>query len=440
MIINVRETTMIRPAEETPRDALWLSNMDLMTAEVHVPTVYFYRHSEADNFFDAAILKDALGKVLVPFYPLAGRLRIDNTGRLEVDCNAEGVLFVEAETSSVLDELGDFTPTMELRKLVPPVDRSRGVSSFSLLVLQICYFKCGAVSLGVGVEHRLVDGTSGMHFVKEWSNIARGLRLSLQPLLDRTFLRARDPPQPKYPHVEYQPCPKLMKTLEDNERSGSRNDDDITVVGLFEIKEAQIRILKAKSKDGGNTINHSTYEILAGHVWKCASKARSLSDEQETKLFIPTSGRSRFLQPPFQPNFFGNVVFTACAIATVGDLKSKPSWYAARKIHDAITQMTDDYLRSSIDFVELLPNISSRGLRSDVYGNPNLGINSWVRLPVYDADFGWGRPFNVGPAGIAYDGKSFLLPTLADHGSVALAIALRSQHMKVFKKLLYDDI
>lgn len=142
MIIEVRKTTIIKPAEETPRNALWLSNLDMMTMNVHVPSVYFYRNTNSvTNFFDAAIIKDALAKVLVPFYPLAGRFRYDNTGRLEIDCNAEGALFIEAETSSVLDDLGpEFVPTMKHRPLVPAVDRSGGVSSFPLLAVQVKIF------------------------------------------------------------------------------------------------------------------------------------------------------------------------------------------------------------------------------------------------------------------------------------------------------------
>ena len=292
------------------------------------------------------------------------------------------------------------------------------------------------MSLGIGVEHRLAEGTSGLHFVKEWSKIARGLDLTLPPLIDRTLLRARDPPQPTFAHIEYLPSPTLMEN--DKRSSESGNNDATTIVGLFKMNKEQITILKDKSKEDGNTINYSTYEILAGHVWKCASKARLLGDDQETKVFISTSGRSRLQHPPVPPNFFGNVVFAASAIAKVGDLKSKPSWYAARKIHDAIVQMKDDYLRSSIDFLELLPNISSRGRGSDVYGNPNLGITSWLRLPICDADFGWGQPFHMGPAGISYEGKSYILPCPNDDGKLAVAIALHSKHMKLFEKLFYE--
>ncbi|KAF4368582.1 hypothetical protein F8388_018706 [Cannabis sativa] len=88
------------------------------------------------SFFDTELLKHALAKVLVPFYPLVGRLRYDNGGRLEINCNLEGVLFMVAETESVMDDLVGCAPTVELLKLTPFIDRSAGVSSFSLLAAQ----------------------------------------------------------------------------------------------------------------------------------------------------------------------------------------------------------------------------------------------------------------------------------------------------------------
>ena len=128
---------MVRPAEETPRRALWNSNVDLVVPNFHTPSVYFYRPTGVSNFFDAKIMKEALSKALVPFYPMAGRLRRDEDGRVEIDCNGEGVLFVEAETNGVIDDFGDFAPTLELRQLIPAVDYSRGIETYSLLVLQV---------------------------------------------------------------------------------------------------------------------------------------------------------------------------------------------------------------------------------------------------------------------------------------------------------------
>ena len=137
MKITVQESTLVPPAEEAPQRRLWNASADLIHPNLHTTSVYFYRPDGSDNFFDTKVLKDALSRALVPFYPIAGRLKRDDGGRIEIDCNGEGVLFVEAESDGVVDDFGDFAPTLELRQLIPAVDYSLGISSYSLLVSQV---------------------------------------------------------------------------------------------------------------------------------------------------------------------------------------------------------------------------------------------------------------------------------------------------------------
>lgn len=140
MNITVKESTLVAPAEETPSCTLWNSNVDLVVPSMHTPSVYFYRPTGEENFFDPAVLREALKRALVPFYPMAGRLKRDEDGRIEIDCNGAGVLFVVAETTAKIDDFGDFAPTLELRKLIPAVDYSSGIASYPLLVLQVTVF------------------------------------------------------------------------------------------------------------------------------------------------------------------------------------------------------------------------------------------------------------------------------------------------------------
>ncbi|XP_020250177.1 shikimate O-hydroxycinnamoyltransferase-like [Asparagus officinalis] len=156
---------------------------------------------------------------------------------------------------------------------------------------QVTHFKCGGTSLGVGVQHQVADGTSGLHFINSWSDIARGLDIAVPPFIDRSLLRARDPPSPTFPHIEYQPSP-------------------------------------------------------------------------------PMNGR-----------------------------------------------------------------VNGRRQR---FGCPNIGITSWTRLPIHDADFGWGRPIFMGPGAIACEGLAFMLPSAEGDGSLSVAISLQAEHMVKFQKLLYD--
>ncbi|KAL7152625.1 hypothetical protein ABFS83_04G110600 [Erythranthe nasuta] len=441
MKIDVKRSALVGPAAATPAVSLWNSNVDLVVPNFHTPSVYFYRPTGAADFFDAAVLKAALGRALVPFYPMAGRLKRDEDGRIEIDCNAEGVLFVEAESDGQVDEYGDFAPTLELRRLIPAVDYTQGISTYPLLVLQVTHFKCGGVSLGVGMQHHAADGFSGLHFINAWSDMARGLPLALEPFIDRTLLRARDPPQPQFKHIEYQPPPamKSAATPTPQPTSGVKAapPTEEAAVSIFRLTRDQIAALKAKSKDGGNTVSYSSYEMLAGHVWRSVCMARGLTGDQETKLYIATDGRAR-LQPALPPGYFGNVIFTATPVAVSGDLEAGPAWVAAGKIHDALARMDDGYLRSALDYLELQPDLKALVRGAHTFKCPNLGITSWVRLPIHDADFGWGRPIFMGPGGIAYEGLSFVLPSPNNDGSLSVAISLQVEHMKVFEKLLYD--
>ncbi|TVU39318.1 hypothetical protein EJB05_12731 [Eragrostis curvula] len=130
MPTTVRQSTMVRPAREMP-----------------------------DGFFDAEKMRRALAKALMPFYLMAGRLARGEDGRVEIDCNGEGVLFVEADApDAAVDDYGDFAPTMELKRLIPAVDYTDDILAFPLLVLQ-CATKLHklitATNVGPGESIRL---------------------------------------------------------------------------------------------------------------------------------------------------------------------------------------------------------------------------------------------------------------------------------------------
>ncbi|KAJ0965829.1 hypothetical protein J5N97_026967 [Dioscorea zingiberensis] len=89
--VEIIESCMVVPDKETPKHRLWLSNLDLYNHKDHAPTFYLYKpHGNTNDFFSVDTLKKALGKTLVTFYPLAGRLAFDEDGRLEVVPSQDG--------------------------------------------------------------------------------------------------------------------------------------------------------------------------------------------------------------------------------------------------------------------------------------------------------------------------------------------------------------
>ncbi|GMI92501.1 hydroxycinnamoyl-CoA shikimate/quinate hydroxycinnamoyl transferase [Hibiscus trionum] len=435
MEVTVKGSSMICPAQHTPEERHWISNFDMVMTTFHVAVVYFYKTNGSSDFFKPQVLKEALSRTLVPFYPMAGRLGCDENGRLQIVCNAQGVLWIEAETTLAVDDLGGFTPGPNLRKLVPVVDYSGDTTSYPLITAQVTTFKCGGVSLGIGTHHTLTDGTTALHFINSWSEMARGLsRIRVAPLIDRTLLRARVPPTPRFHHVEYDPPPSLITSV-----SSLRPNPKPSTVSVFKITQNQLNTLKAKSFRNENKTKYSTYTILAAYLWRCASKARGLLYDQPSKLYVPTNGRPR-LRPPLPASYLGNAICTASPIALSGDLQSEPFIDTLERVHGALQRMDNEYIRSALDYLETLPDLTPVRRGPDTFQCPNLNIVNWMRLPLYDADFGWGRPIHMGPANVVLEGKIYLLPTATDDGSLSVVACLETSHMKLFEKHLYEGL
>lgn len=135
--IEIVESSLVAPSEDTPKEKQWLSIFDLsVLPSIYTSLIYLYRFNGDPDFFSVTNIRTALAKALVLFYPLAGRLAMDKDGRLEIDCNADGALFVVARSKLTLDDLRDYEPSAENRKLFVPVSYSE---TPPLLMLQVLY-------------------------------------------------------------------------------------------------------------------------------------------------------------------------------------------------------------------------------------------------------------------------------------------------------------
>lgn len=435
MEIHVRKSTIIRPAQETPKDCLKVSDLDLLVPLGYVPTVYFYRrggpNESSSNFFEAGLMKEALSNVLVPFYPAAGRLGKDERGRIEILCNGEGVLFLEAEAGCVIDDFGDFSQGSTLLPLVPSVDHANDIFSSPLMLTQVTHFKCGGACIGVRLSHTLVDGLSAYHFINSWAELTRGVPRTIQPFLDRTILGVGVPNSPKFHHIEYDPPPASLNT------AVSQNSGSICTV-ILKLSLDQINTLKEKSKnDHEPTIRYSRMAILAAHIWRCVCRARGLVDDQISKLHFPTDGRSR-LNPPLPFGYFGNVIFTTALVASSGNIQSEPLNHTTERIHQAIKRMDDEYLKSALAYLKQQPDLTVLRKGAHTYKCPNLDIVDLANMPMYDANFGWGQPMFTRIVNTYFEGIAHIYPNPSKDGSLSVIMNLENNHVRLFKKLFYE--
>ncbi|KAM0834107.1 hypothetical protein ACQ4PT_063829 [Festuca glaucescens] len=433
--VKVVDSCMVTPSEETPRKGLWLSPLDLMLVNRgHTPTVYLFgsESGATDDFFDVARLKLAMAKALVAFYPLSGRLNVDADGRPEIDCAGQGALFVVTHSDLTVNDVSNFQPSPELKRLfVPRVEDSPSL----MCGIQVNFLKCGGVALGTVLHHVVIDAMSAFHFFQTWSAICRDgdtaaevLELEL-PCHDRTLLRARSPPV-VHPDTLSVFCPDPNQTVSDP-ASGA------VVNKIFVISKDQVAHLK-RACGGRDGWRVSTFCAVSALVWRCMCVARKLPPDATTRLAFPANVR-RSLRPPLPDSYFGNGIIMLGAAAKVRDIiaseDDQPLASVAGQIRGTIRQMGDELVRSVIDYLEMTGSQSA----SPAGGMPEseLRVVSWLGMPVYDADFGWGKPLVMHRALQQRAGLVYLMDGL--DGSVRILVSTEPSILNDFQRLLYAN-
>ncbi|WOL02470.1 hypothetical protein Cni_G11189 [Canna indica] len=420
LVVKQGEPALVPPAEETEKGLYFLTNLDQNIAVI-VQTVYCFKSGDKGNEEAVKVMKEALAKVLVHYYPLAGRLTISNEGKLIVNCTGEGAVFVEAEAGCEIEDIGDIAkPDPEtLGKLVYDVPGAKNILEIPPLVAQVTKFTCGGFVLGLSVNHCMFDGLGAMEFVNSWGETARGLPLSVPPFIDRTVLRSRNPPVVSFPHHEF----AEIKDVSDSETLYQEE----MLYRSFCFEPEKLESVKKKAVEDGALDKCTTFEALAGLVWRARTEALRLQPGQKTKLLFAVDGRSRF-EPPLPKGYFGNGIVLTNSLCTAGELLARPLSFAVGRAQDAVRMVTDEYMRSAMDYFETTrarPSLTA-----------TLLITTWSRLSFHTTDFGWGEPVQSGPVTLPQKEVILFLAHGKERKSINVLLGLPSSAMERFQELM----
>ncbi|KAI8569150.1 hypothetical protein RHMOL_Rhmol02G0256200 [Rhododendron molle] len=419
------EPTLVPPpAEDTNKKGAFyfLSNIDIKF-QAKVRTVYCFNRSDCtggggDDEVLVGVIKNALSKVLVHYYPVAGRLAMDSEGRPVVDCTGEGAVFIEAKADCSIEEIGNDTVAME--KLVYDTPDAKHILEVPPLAAQVTKFKNGGFVLGICVNHLVFDGATAMDFINHWGEIARGFPSKVSPFLDRSILRARNPPQIEFPHTEF-------SEIEDISNTNDLYTEEM-VCESFSFDLDKLEKLKTAATKDGVLVKCSTFEALSAFIWRSRTQALKLRHDQKIKLLLVVDGRSKF-DPPLPEHYFGNGVALTSSHSTAGELTEKPVSFAVQLVREAIQRVTDRYMKSAIDYLQVNGGNLSM--------NATLIISSWTRLSFETTDFGWGQPYLAGRTSLPGKELALFLSHPTDKKSINVLITFPTSSMKIFQKLMH---
>ncbi|KAB2632105.1 methanol O-anthraniloyltransferase-like [Pyrus ussuriensis x Pyrus communis] len=422
--VNRSEPQLIKPAKPTPRETKRLSDVDdQQGTRFHFPLILSYRNKENQGDPVTAI-RDALSRALVYYYPVAGRLREGPNKKLMVDCNGEGVLFIEADADFTLEELGDTIrpPCPLLDELLFNVPGSDGILGCPILLVQVTRLKCGGFIFASRVNHTMFDAVGLAQFLNAVGEMAQGTHSpSIPPVWERELLDARHSPRITCTHYEYEhisnPESSFLLT----------KDEGSLVQRSFYFGPQEIKAIREKLP--GHLSTSSRFELITACVWKCRTLSLRLNPEEIVRLSCAVNARGKHNTLCLPLGYYGNAFAIPTVVSKVGLLCENPLGYAVELVKKLKSKMSEEYMKSLADLFV-------------IRGRPPLPM-AWNVLIVSDntrtgfgeVNFGWGKPIFAGIA------KSVNLITfyvqdnsLKEEYGVVVPICLPFSCMEAFEK------
>ncbi|KAI3464914.1 hypothetical protein Pfo_021577 [Paulownia fortunei] len=420
--IYENQPILICPSSPTPKHTLYLSNLDDQKfLRFSIKYLYVFRKS-----VNTETLKESLSRVLVEYYPLAGRLRRsieDDDHKLEIDCNGQGAVFAEANMDLSAEEFLELAnkPNRSLRKLLYRVE-APGFLDIPPLVIQVTNLRCGGLILCTAINHCVCDGIGTSQFLHAWAHMcqSRSTNLPIPPFHSRHVLKPRSPPQVTFSHPGFT---KIGAHSEFNSQTGLNIDKYLQshplVPASITFSPSQILYLKRQCLP---SLKCTTFEVLASHTWRCWVKSLGLPLSIPVKLLFSVNIRNK-LTTEMPQGYYGNGFVLACAEAKVKELVAPNLHDGVKLVQHAKSRITDDYVQSMVDSLE------DPTMRTDL--SASLVISQWSKLGLEELDFGAGKPLHMGP--LTSDIYCLFLPVIGGSEATKVLVSMPESMVDKFE-------
>ncbi|XP_074383053.1 epi-neemfruitin B synthase L1AT-like [Apium graveolens] len=427
MDVQVVSEKMVKPSVPTPDHlrTCKLSFFDQIAPPDHVPIIYFYSNSNINNIGE--LLVKSLSKTLTQFYPLAGRFVLDG---FYVDCNDEGVVYLEAEVNVPLDKfLVEAEKNMKLvNELVPRKNFGKTHSYTTPIVgLQVNFFECGGLAICMHLSHIVADGYTAAAFIKEWATTTTGLINGGQVLSSSAI---------SFDFASLFPSRDLSVAIKPPQIPSSKKRHGKIVTKRFLFNENAISTLKANVNKSDDINRPTRVEVVTSVLWKALIRLSKLPNST-LYLHLSLRGRTGIVSLVLKnPSVCGNFYLQVPAKFKGGnEPKDELELHELVKLFRGSLRNTlknCSEISSADDlFMEAANNVNE--VHEDM-GNEEVNVSlftSLCRMPLYETEFGWGKPEWVTIPEMTLE-IVFLLDTKCGTGIEAI-VSLNEKDMLLFE-------
>lgn len=382
-----------------------------------MPMIFFYENKEGnkeslDICHVSTGLKKSLSETLNHYYPLAGRIKDGAT----IECDDQGACLTEARVDSRLQELLKYHDPPVLNAFIPGEIRRNRWDMDYLLIIQITFFNCGGMAIGLRMAHEVVDLASISAFINDWAamthNKSAGKEISAE------FIRFF-PPSDSVSMLE----PILVKGVENLNLVKRR----------FVFDSIRLGQLKEKAILSG-VENPTRVQVVMALIYRCAVAAsKATSGFLKPSVLNQAVNLRKRIIPPFSERAFGNMAwfYTIQTQAQESELEFPA---LVRRLKAGLSHFCDTYGKNFTgqELIQVLFSKEAETSLDDEHVNKYV-CTSWCRSSLYQADFGWGKPIWITPAGISTQNICCLNDTL-DGDGIEAVFTLEEKEMAVFER------
>ncbi|XP_060178079.1 acetyl-CoA-benzylalcohol acetyltransferase-like [Lycium barbarum] len=382
MEVQVLARKLIKPSKPTPLHLqnLKLSLFDQLAPPLYVSIVFYYSSNAEENAASKRnekfiLLEESLSKTLNHYYPMVGRF---SNNDLLINCNDQGVEFIEAQVEKDLGEFLHHGPEIELLNKfmawdVPP---STLLATSPMLAIQVTMFSCGGLVMGIQCSHLVADAFTLEKFINKWACISKSgveeMSCSssfgdLASLFPTRVLSKQLPPRSKLSKI---------------------------ITRRFVFDAQAIETLKKRIFLKDATIEPTRVVTVISLLWKALTGAYIAKNGYLKNFSLcPTINLRERTVLPITQQSLGNFWMSGIALFQADKNGTELHDYV-KLMTNAIRDTTMNVGKASIDeisdlFIKNYKEIVGKLVSSEKNACP---FTSWCKFSWYEADFGWGKP------------------------------------------------
>lgn len=272
--------------------------------------------------------------------------------------------------------------------------------------------------MGICMSHKIADAGTFCDFITSWAKAAGDFTKIVPPGLDASTLIPPSTQLAGMPPVE---LPR---------------DKTVTSRYVFDSSKITALMTRITSK---HVTSPTRVEAVSALLWKCISKgSKNLGLGMRRSLFSQAVNLRPRMLPPLPDNTFGNFVGSILVEMRVEEVADIDLPELARKMREKKNNYLENYVKKDLVGgkipMAILTSAKAFGELINSEGVDFYNCSSWCKFPLYETDFGWGRPIWAFEVSTEFKNSIVMMDQIGGNG-IEVWLTLMADHMNELDKV-----